>query len=58
MYKRQGWTAPLVAEGLRCCGRACCNGKYKDPAPDLGADDGRGAELSYLTPREGCCAVS
>ena len=53
-----GWTAPLVAEGLRCCGRACCNGKYKDPAPDLGADDGRGPELSYLTPREGCCAVS
>jgi len=52
-----GWTAPLVAEGLRCCGRACCNGKYKEP-PDLPGDDSRGPEPSYLTPREGCCAVS
>jgi len=52
-----GWTAPLVSEGLRCCGRACCNGKYKEP-PDLPGDDSRGPEPSYLTPREGCCAVS
>ena len=53
-----GWTAPLVAEGLRCCGRACCNGKYKEPPETLPGDDSRGPELSYLTPREGCCAVS
>jgi len=53
-----GWTAPLVAEGLRCCGRACCNGKYKEPPETLPGDDSRGPEPSYLTPREGCCAVS
>ena len=29
-----GLDGTVVAEGLRCCGRACCNGKYKEP-PDL-----------------------